>query len=209
MHEEDAESEERINIMTLGSMTVGKSSFILKYTENNFQEIYLATVGIDFKVKTLIIKDKQYKLFFYDTTGQEKYKSISLNVIKTAHGVVLMYDITNKSSFESIPDWISSIKEAKGDNFPMILLGNKKDLEKERQISIKEGEQLADENDIEFFETSNKEGTNINEAGLCIVNKILDKRKKDILDYNSSQTSTKLRSGARNVNQNSSKKCYF
>ena len=61
---EESESEERINIMTLGNTMVGKTSFIIKYTENNFQECYLATVGIDFKVKTVTIKDKPYKLFF-------------------------------------------------------------------------------------------------------------------------------------------------
>ena len=171
--ENENENEERINIMTLGNTEVGKSCFILRFTDNIFQEIYLATVGIDFKIKTETINNKQYKLFLYDTTGQEKYKSIALNIIKNAQGIILMYDITDRESFESIPEWIKSIKDAKGSNFPMILLGNKLDKEDVRVIKEKEGKELADEYKIKFFETSNKTGTNIQEAGMALVNEIL------------------------------------
>ena len=171
--ENENENEERINIMTLGNTEVGKSCFILRFTDNIFQEIYLATVGIDFKIKTETINNKQYKLFLYDTTGQEKYKSIALNIIKNAQGIILMYDITDRKSFESIPDWIKSVKDAKGSNFPMILLGNKLDKEDVRVIKEKEGKELADEYKIKFFETSNKTGINIQEAGKALVNEIL------------------------------------
>ena len=171
--ENENENEERINIMTLGNTEVGKSCFILRFTDNIFQEIYLATVGIDFKIKTETINNKQYKLFLYDTTGQEKYKSIALNIIKNAQGIILMYDITDRKSFESIPDWIKSVKDAKGSNFPMVLLGNKLDKEDVRVIKEKEGKELADEYKIKFFETSNKTGTNIQEAGMALVNEIL------------------------------------
>ena len=171
--ENENENEERINIMTLGNTEVGKSCFILRFTDNIFQEIYLATVGIDFKIKTETINNKQYKLFLYDTTGQEKYKSIALNIIKNAQGIILMYDITDRKSFESIPDWIKSVKDAKGSNFPMILLGNKLDKEDVRVIKEEEGKELADEYKIKFFETSNKTGTNIQEAGMALVNEIL------------------------------------
>ena len=171
--ENESENEERINIMTLGNSEVGKSCFILRYTDNIFQEVYLATVGIDFKIKTETINNKQYKLFLYDTTGQEKYKTIALNIIKNAQGIILMYDITNRKSFESIPDWIKSVKEAKGSDFPMILLGNKLDKENVRVIKEEEGRELADEYNIKFFETSNKTGTNIKEAGMSLAKEII------------------------------------
>ena len=171
--ENENENEERINIMTLGNSEVGKTCYILKFTENFFQELYLTTVGIDFKIKTETINNKQYKLFLYDTTGQEKYKSIALNIIKNAQGIILMYDITDRESFESIPEWIKSVKDAKGSNFPMILLGNKLDKEDVRVIKEKEGKELADEYKIKFFETSNKTGINIQEAGMALVNEIL------------------------------------
>ena len=167
------ENERRINIMILGNSKVGKTCFILRYTDNIFQEVYLSTIGIDFKTKTETVNNKQYKIYLYDTTGQEKYKSIALNIIKNAQGIILMYDITDRESFESIPEWIKSIKDAKGSNFPMILLGNKLDKEDVRVIKEKEGKELADEYNINFFETSNKTGINIQEAGMALVNEIL------------------------------------
>ncbi len=190
---------ESINIMTLGNTAVGKTSFIIKYTEDTFQEVYLSTIGIDFKVKTVTIKDKQYKLFFYDTTGQERFRSLSFNIIKNAHGIILMYDITNKLSFESINDWISDVKEIQGENFPMILVGNKIDLNESREVTEEMGYELAEKNQIEFFETSNKDGTNIQEAGLEIVYKILGETK-----VNNSRIE---RIGTANTNNCTSRKC--
>ena len=207
---DDEESEERIKIMALGNSKVGKTSFITKYTDNTFQDVYLATIGIDFKIKNIVIKEIQYKLFFYDTTGQEKYRSMALNMIKNAHGIILMYDITDKSSFDAITEWIKSIHDLKGKNFPVILLGNKIDLEDGRVISQEEGKKLADEYKIEFFETSNIDGTNINEAGLAIVNKILDSRQRiSILDNNSSASShsSKVTIKTKNKKKGKSKKC--
>ena len=205
--EKDNENEQRINIMTLGNSEVGKTCFILKYTENFFQELYLTTVGIDFKIKNETINNKQYKLFLYDTTGQEKYKSIALNIIKNAQGIILMYDITNKKSFESIPEWIRSIKDAKGDNFPMILLGNKLDKEDIRIVSEKEGKELAKEYNMQFFETSNKDGTNIQEAGLALVNEILKNQENEIKDSFISKSSCNSKLSKKSALKNDNKRC--
>ena len=163
--------------MTLGISSVGKTSFIFRFTENTFQNLFISTIGIDFKVKIIEIENIKYKLIFYDTAGQEKFKSVAPNLIKKAHGIIIMYDITNKSSFDSIPDIIKNIKGEKGNDFPMILIGNKIDLEPDREIKKEEGKDLASKNGIEFFEISNKEGINVQEAGFAIVNKILEKRK--------------------------------
>ena len=170
---------EVIKLMTLGNSKVGKTSFIMKFTENNFQEKYLSTIGLDFKAKNVIINGKKYRLFFYDTAGQERYKSIALNIIKDAQGIILMYDVTDQTSFESIAEWINNVKDAKGSNFPMILVGNKIDLKDIRIISEAEGKKLAKENELEFFETSNKDGTNLEKATFALVNKILKKQEEE------------------------------
>ena len=176
---EESDSEEAITIMILGNSQVGKTSFILRFVENTFQSTYLSTVGIDFKVKNINLGDKEYKLILYDTAGQERYKSLAPNLIKKACGIILVYDITNKSSFDSIPEIMEKVKEEKGNNFPMVLVGNKIDLEQRREIEKEKGELLAEKNGIDFYEVSNKEGINIQEAGLAIVHKILEKRRKD------------------------------
>ena len=139
MINEEEEEDITINIMTLGNSSVGKTSYIIKYTDNYFREIYLSTIGIDRKVKSIKLNNKNIKLIFHDTTGQERFKSLSFNIIKNADGVILMYDITNKESFESIPEWIKNVTEEKGNDFPKILLGNKIDKENKRILSYEEG----------------------------------------------------------------------
>ncbi len=160
--------------MILGNSNVGKTSFIIKYTENTFQEVYLSTIGIDYKVKKITIKETPYSIFFYDTTGQERFRSLAKNAIKIADGVILIYDITDKSSFESIHDWIKSVKQEKGDNFPLILLGNKIDKEEKRKVAKEEGEMLAKEYNIDFYEISNKEGIDLDEACKTFINTIIE-----------------------------------
>ena len=201
------ENERRINIMILGNSKVGKTCFILRYTDNIFQEVYLSTIGIDFKTKTETVNNKQYKIYLYDTTGQEKYKSIALNIIKNAQGIILMYDITDRESFESIPEWIKSIKDAKGSNFPMILLGNKLDKEDVRVIKEKEGKELADEYNIKFFETSNKTGTNIQEAGMALVNEILKINNLENRESKLSKSNTILSKKSVKLKNNSKRCC--
>ena len=174
MDNKDLGEEEKINIITLGNSSVGKTSYILKYTDNCFQQVYLATVGIDFKTKEITLNNKKYKLYFYDTTGQERFRSISVNIVKNADGILLLYDITDKNSFNAISGWMKSIKEIKRDDFPIILIGNKIDLENERKVQKFEGEKLAKQYNIGFYEISNKEGINIEEPCIELINKIID-----------------------------------
>ena len=185
---EENEKQEKIKIMNLGNHAVGKTCFILRFTENKFEKSYLSTAGIDYKVKIVTIKEKQYRLCFYDTAGQEKYRSITLNVIKDAQGIIVMYDVTDTKSFESIPNWIQSIKDKKGSAFPMILVGNKVDLKSERKITKEQGEKFAKDNGLDFFEISNQNGTNVQEAGLALFNKILEKKEKDKNELRSTNT---------------------
>ena len=196
---EDSKNEEIIKIMILGNYSVGKTSFLIRFTKNKFDETYLATIGIDYIYRIINIENKLYKLMFYDTAGEEKYKSIPKNHIKNVQGIILMYDITNKKSFDSIIDWISDVKEINGENFPMILVGNKIDLNESREVTEEMGYELAEKIQIEFFETSNKDGTNIQEAGLEIVYKILSETK-----VNNSRIE---RIGTANTNNCTSRKC--
>ena len=188
---EEINNDDTLCIMTLGISSVGKTSFIFRFTENTFKNLIISTIGIDFKVKIIEIENIKYKLIFYDTAGQEKFKSVAPNLIKKAHGIIIMYDITNKSSFNSIPEWIKNIKESKGEDFPMILCGNKIDKEDERVITREESEELSNEYVIDFFEISNKNGINIEKAVLSLVKKILRHNKYKKQDLNTSVLSNK------------------
>ena len=170
---------EEIKLMTLGNSDVGKTSFIIKYTENIFFPDLISTLGVDIKVKELKLKNgKDIILKIFDTAGEERYKSISVNFIKKIDGIIIMYDISNKSSFEEINNWITTIRDNTNNNLSKILVGNKCDLSGDiREVTLKEGEKKAEEYKIPFFETSCKDGTNVDEVFEKIIEDIENNKK--------------------------------
>ena len=165
-----------IKLLTLGDTSVGKSSFIIKFIDDKFSYNYIATMGLDFKQKIIELDNGELvKLRIFDTAGQERFKSISINFIKKADGILLLYDVTNRSSFESVNKWVESIREVGDEKISIILIGNKCDLEKERKISKEEGEAKSKEFNLPFFETSCKEGINIKEVFVKISEEIIKK----------------------------------
>ena len=174
---------EDIEIITLGNSAVGKSSFILKYTDNVFTLDYLTTLGVDYKHKKIKLKNgKDVRLRIFDTAGQERFKSVSASFVKKADGVILIYDIGEKDSFEAVDNWIKSIREIGKDKLPIILVGNKCDLsDDKRQVSLKEGQDKANEFNIPFYETSCKEGINIKEVFEKLIDDIIEKGNKNLM----------------------------
>ena len=207
MKNDDLGNYEKINILTLGNTTVGKTCFILRFTENFFQPIYLTTCGIDSKYKFITLSNsKSYKAIFYDTAGQERHRSISLNQIKSADGILLMYDVTNQDSFNAIKGWMDNIREIKGNNFPVILVGNKIDLKEERKISQLNGQNLADSYGISFYEISNKTGENVEEATLDLINKISDCLERGII-FNIKNDKTSIVLNKKTIKTREKNKC--
>ena len=164
-----------LNIIELGNTTVGKTAYLIRNTENKFKPC-LSTVGIDTRNKKIELENgKKVNVKFYDTSGQERYHSLSANFIKNADGIVLMYDITNRESFDTISRWWNNILEHKEKDFPVILVGNKCDLEDERKVQKEEGEKIAKEYNIKFYEASNKDGINVEESFRELINIILSR----------------------------------
>ena len=183
-----------IKLLTLGDTSVGKSSFIIKFIDDKFSYNYIATMGLDFKQKIIELDNGELvKLRIFDTAGQERFKSISINFIKKADGILLLYDITNRSSFESVNKWIESIREVADEKISIILIGNKCDLEKERKISKDEGEAKSAEFNLPFFETSCKEGINIKEVFLKISEEIIKKKGPNLGDEGEKITKEKAK----------------
>jgi len=171
--------DEKIIILTLGNSSVGKTCFIQRYTNNTFQLSNITTTGIEMQRKIMKINDKTYKVDFHDTQGQERYRSISYNYVKNADGIILMYDITSQTSFDSISEWMENIRKIKNEQFPIVLVGNKCDLEDKRVISKEEGEDLAKKYELPFYETSNKDNINIEESCLVLINKAIKENEKE------------------------------
>ena len=151
-----------LKIIILGSSTVGKSSIYLRYFNNKFNVNTMVTVGVDFKTKYFKFDDeKEIKINFVDTAGQEKYRAISQNYLKGTDGVIFVFDLTKKETFQLIADWIQFMKEHNKKNIGKILFGNKNDLISEREISYDEGKNLANELKCNYYEGSAKTGENI------------------------------------------------
>ena len=121
--------ENIIELLIIGDQNVGKSNFIFRFTDNKFNESHQVTIGMDVKVKNITIDNKVYKIQIFDTSGQETYKSISRNYYLRAQGILLMFDLTNKYTFQNKEKWIKDIYNVR-DKIPFIITGNKSDLEK-------------------------------------------------------------------------------
>ena len=169
-----------IKICILGDSGVGKTNLVIRFTENCFSLNIPPTIGYDYKSKKINIKDsnKEAKLQIWDTAGQERYLSLSKTIFQKVNGVILVYDITKKDSFDNIPKWIKIINEYNS-TLPIILVGNKTDKIDERIITTEEGKQLADEYKMDFIESSALNGENVEKIftqfGNELVNYLKDK----------------------------------
>ena len=151
-------------ILLLGDWSVGKTCFLMRYTENTFTEIHLSTIGIDYKLKNLTLDNGDViKVQIWDTAGQERYKSITKSYIKGANGIILIYDVTNPKSFEGIENWVKQIKDQAPSKMCVSLVANKIDV-KERVVTTEQGTKLGKDIDYPFYEVSAKEGINVNEC---------------------------------------------
>ncbi|GJP39113.1 hypothetical protein CLOM_g23503 [Closterium sp. NIES-68] len=160
--------ETRLKLLLIGDSAVGKSSLLLRFAEDSFSHTFISTIGVDFKTRTIDIDGEQVKLSIWDTAGQERFRTITAAYYRGANGIVLVYDITSESSFNSIRGWIRNIEEHASESVCKILVGNKADMEDRRVVTKDQGQQLANEFKINFFETSAKADINVEEAFVCI-----------------------------------------
>ena len=166
-------------ILLLGDSSVGKTCFLMRYTDNTFQEIHMSTIGLDYKLKNVQLDDgKMVKIQIWDTAGQDRFRSITKNYYKGAHGIILIYDITNQKTFENVKNWINQIKEEVSNKVTIILVGNKIDDEDHRVVSTEQGEKMAKDFGLMFFECSAKSGVNIDSTFNELVKKTLENYSK-------------------------------
>ena len=160
-------------ILLLGDSEVGKSCFLMRYADNVFVENYITTIGLDYKLKYIQLDSGQViKVQLWDTAGQDRYRTIAKNYYKGSHGILLLYDVTKSSSFENIREWIKDIREEVYEKAIIFLIGNKIDKKDQIKIKTEEGEKLAEEFNIPFFEASAKSGENVDEIFKALYKKI-------------------------------------
>lgn len=148
----------------IGDSAVGKSNLLLQYIHNTFKPEYQLTIGVEFGAKNITLKDNIYRVQIWDTAGQENFRSITRAYYKNSVCAMVVYDITSRQSFNAIQTWVEDCKSNSPKTITMVLVGNKKDLDNNRQISYEEGETLAKKNGMLFYETSAKTGENVEEV---------------------------------------------
>ena len=151
-------------VLLLGNSNVGKSSLFLRFVDDIWNDTFVPTIGVDFKIKTFDIDEKKIKMQIWDTAGQERFKNIIASYYRGAHGILLIYDVTDKDSFKNLSNWLIEIEKNASKNVLKILIGNKTDLDDKRVITYNQGKEFADTYGLKFIETSAKKNLNVNEA---------------------------------------------
>ena len=173
-YQENKDCDYLFRYIIVGDVNVGKSCIMLRFSSNQFREEHELTIGVEFAIKFFEKDNKNIKIQIWDTAGEEAFQSITKTYYRNAIGALLVYDITKKSSFEHIKNWLDSVRENSTKNIKIILIGNKTDLEDKREVTFQEGEEFAKNNGLFFLETSAKNFININESFNKLTEEIYD-----------------------------------
>jgi small GTP-binding protein len=178
-------------ILTIGESGVGKTCILLRYTDNKFSKHHLTTIGIDFKTKIINYYTNKIKLYIWDTAGQERFRNIAQQYYNGADGIFLVFDVTDRVTFDKVTEWMKQILSYNTkDRVGIILLGNKIDAEN-RAVNCEEGNNLANEFGIKYFETSALTNYNLEEAFGCMLDEIVKKKKIEVKEDKGRITITK------------------
>ena len=183
-------------MLIIGDSGVGKSSLMNRFSDNVFSESYINTIGVDFKIRTIEVNGKIIKLQIWDTAGQERFRTIVSSYYRGAHGIMIVFDITDKDSFNNVSMWNDEIKKYASSNVKTILIGNKADFESKRQVDYSEAKEYADNNNMSYYETSAKTALNVEKsffelATLLINNVVVNTNKTTIAVTNPVEITSK------------------
>ena len=158
-------------LLMIGDSGVGKSSLLLRFASDQFEDSYMTTVGLDFKIRTVEVDGKVVKLQMWDTAGQERFRTITSSYYRGAQGIVVVYGLDDKKSFENVKQWVEEIDRYAGEGVVKLLVGNKCDVEA-RQVTREEAEKFAEELKMRYMETSAKTGENVEETFMLTAREI-------------------------------------
>jgi len=159
-------------LLLIGDSGVGKSCLLLRFADHTYTESYISTIGVDFKIRTIDLDGKTIKLQIWDTAGQERFRTITSSYYRGAHGIIVVYDVTDSDSFNNFKQWLSEIDRYAGENVNKLLVGNKCDLVNKKAVEYETAKAFADKLEIPFLETSAKAATHVEKAFLTMAAEI-------------------------------------
>lgn len=191
--------------LLIGDSGVGKSSLLLRFADDVFSDTYISTIGVDFKIRTVKVEDKIVRLQIWDTAGQDRFKTITSSFYRGAHGIMLVYDVTDMESFQHVSTWLNEVDRYGGSEVTMILVGNKSELNSKRVVEYSMGKEYADKLGLSFMETSAKSSTNVETLFMTMASQIKSQIVEGKLD--STGGSTILTRNSSPVNKPSTSIC--
>uniref|UniRef100_A0A8D0D3K3 Ras-related protein Rab-19 n=1 Tax=Sander lucioperca TaxID=283035 RepID=A0A8D0D3K3_SANLU len=178
-------------IILIGDSNVGKTCLVQNFKSGIFSEKQQNTIGVDFTVRTVDIDGKKVKMQVWDTAGQERFRTITQSYYRSAHGAIIAYDITRRPTFDSVAHWIKEVELYGATNIVLVLIGNKCDLEQERQVPFEKACNLAKESDVlAALETSAKESQNVEEAFTLMARELMSRNGLNVQQEDSESHST-------------------
>jgi len=159
-------------LLLIGDSGVGKSCLLLRFADHTYTESYISTIGVDFKIRTIELDGKTIKLQIWDTAGQERFRTITSSYYRGAHGIIVVYDVTDLESFNNVKQWLNEIDRYASENVCKLLVGNKCDLVSKKVVEFDTAKEFADKLSIPFLETSAKAATNVEKAFLTMAAEI-------------------------------------
>jgi Ras-related protein Rab-1A len=193
----DTDYKYLFKIILIGKSGVGKTCLIKRYADDVYQTNYISTIGVDFKIKTITIDGEVVKLQIWDTAGQERFRTITNSYYRGAHGIMVVFDMTDKDSFRDVTSWLEEISKHASPEVEKQLLGNKVDLEDKVEVSKEDIDRLLRDNDIKedcFFKVSAKENILVQPVFERLARVLIEKQKrtgftlpsnKDLVDLSS------------------------
>jgi len=165
-------------IIIVGDMNVGKSSILQRYFDNNYVTVHQPTIGVDFRLRNITVDGKIVKLQAWDTAGQERFRSIAVNYYRGAHGIILVFDVTNPATFAKLPNWLDEIDRYADKGAVKLLVGNKCDAVGARKVTTQQAQKFAEEHGLNLLEASAMNSENIEKTFVSLTKDIKDFKEK-------------------------------
>ncbi|PIA15546.1 GTP-binding protein ypt1 [Coemansia reversa NRRL 1564] len=177
-------------LLLIGDSGVGKSCLLLRFADDTYTESYISTIGVDFKIRTIELDGKTVKLQIWDTAGQERFRTITSSYYRGAHGIIVVYDVTDSETFGNVKQWLQEIDRYASEGVNKLLVGNKSDLE--RSVDFTEANEFAESLSIPFLETSAKNSSNVEKAFMTMAKQIKDRMGASNVQQQQQQKQVKL-----------------
>ncbi|KAL6471213.1 hypothetical protein MHYP_G00198630 [Metynnis hypsauchen] len=181
-------------LLLIGDSGVGKSCLLLRFADDTYTESYISTIGVDFKIRTIEMDGKIVKLQIWDTAGQERFRTITSSYYRGAHGIIIVYDVTDQESFNNVKQWLEEIDRYACENVSKLLVGNKSDLTSKKVVDFTTAKEFAEPLKIPFLETSAKNASNVEKAFLTMASEIQKRLGADSVQNETVKVEAKINS---------------